>query len=366
MRKHAVVDAKTFSNALEQTSKVLRKMSIPILSEVSVRFSGGACTLTGTDMETWLISNVPADGDDFSFVFRRTKEVERASRLFEGELSLELCGAGEGKERVLTLCMRCGDRAVEFEVMDAEDYPECAPFEAGDSFTVNAADLLRRIGRVGYAARRPNLNDRQDLCSIQFSGNHVLALDGLRLACDTDQSLRFPKPFMAYGESLAHLKLFGEKEVRVELGTHRGRITDGTSTVDFRLTGVNVYPVESSVPKGGEEFYVSPKKFLCELKYLKEFTANSHKPYIRFSNGELFMPTVTGKCRTSVEISGQSEITFAFDLHKMTDALRQFQTEPAVKLKVHSATMPFIIEADGRSDFALVCPVRLSDRLMAA
>lgn len=366
MRKCAVVDAKAFSDALRQTSKVLQKMSIAVLSEVSVRFSGGVCTLTGTDMETWLISTVPADGDDFSFVFRRTKEVERACRLFEGDLSLELCDTGEGKDRVLTLCMRCGDRAVEFEVMDGEDYPECAPFEAEDSFTVNAAGLLRRIGRVGYAARRRDLNDRQDLCSIQFSGNHVLALDGLRLACDTDQSLRFPRPFMAYGESLAHLKLFGEKEVRVELGAYRGRVTDGTSAVDFRLTGANVYPVESSVQKGGEEFSVSPREFLRELKYLKEFAANERKPYIRFSSGELFMPTANGKCRTSVEIRGQSEITFAFDLNRMTDALRQFQTEPVVKLKVHSAVAPLIIEAEGRGDFALVCPVRLGGRLMAA
>lgn len=48
MVRKAVVDAKTFSSALDQVSKVLRKSSIPVLAEALVSISDGQCTLTAT------------------------------------------------------------------------------------------------------------------------------------------------------------------------------------------------------------------------------------------------------------------------------------------------------------------------------
>ena len=89
MVRKAVVDAKTFSSALDQVSKVLRKSSIPVLAEALVSISDGQCTLTATDIETYLFQTVPARGDDLSFVFRKTKDVAKACRLFDGELELE-------------------------------------------------------------------------------------------------------------------------------------------------------------------------------------------------------------------------------------------------------------------------------------
>ncbi len=115
MVRKAVVDAKTFSSALDQVSKVLRKSSIPVLAEALVSISDGQCTLTATDIETYLFQTVPARGDDLSFVFRKTKDVAKACRLFDGELELEFSDIGEGKHRSLTLCMRCGGRACHSE-----------------------------------------------------------------------------------------------------------------------------------------------------------------------------------------------------------------------------------------------------------
>lgn len=367
MIRKASVDAKAFSTALDQVSKVLRKSSIPVLSEVLVAISGGQCALTATDIETWLFQKIPARGDDLSFVFRKTKDVAKACRLFDGELELEFSDTGEGKYRSLTLCMRCGGRAVEFEAMAAEDYPVCAPIKAKASFAVNAAALLKRVELVGYAAGKPASTERATCGNVQFSGKYVFALDGTRLACDTDESLMAPRPFMTYAESLSHLRMFGDQEVTVELGERQGVITNGTASIIFRINGVDVYPVDGAVPHScQEEFYVQTRDFLRELKYLKEFTANERKPYVRFTGGCLFMPTSTGKCSTRVEIDGHSDTTFAFPLPKMLDAVRQFKDEPRVKLKITSAVSPIMVEADGRGDFALVCPVRLTDRLMAA
>ena len=74
----AVVDAKEFSHAMSKISKILKKCAIPILEEVCLRIQNGRCTLTATDLETWLTAEFPASGDDMFFVFRKTKDILRA------------------------------------------------------------------------------------------------------------------------------------------------------------------------------------------------------------------------------------------------------------------------------------------------
>ena len=49
----------------------------------------------------------------------------------------------------------------------------------------------------------------------------------------------------------------------------------------------------------------------------------------------------------------------------MIDALRQFRGEPQVKLKVINPVAPIILEAEGRSDFAMVLPVRMKQAAAA-
>ena len=86
----AFVDAKVFSTALSQVEKVLQKSSIPALEGILVHFSGDSCSLTGTDLTTWLRKKLPARGDDFSFVIRKPGIALKACRYFDGELTLEL------------------------------------------------------------------------------------------------------------------------------------------------------------------------------------------------------------------------------------------------------------------------------------
>ena len=367
MTKKAILDAKVFSESLDLVSHVLKKAVIPHLSEVMVSIRDGRCTLTATDLDSWLLREMPAGGDPLAFVLRRTKEGAKACRHFEGTLELELSDSEENGSRRWSLRMRCGNRTCEFEALDADSYPVYTPFDVKTSFPLNAGTLMNRIGRVSYAASRSKTAYRPSAVSVQLSGNRVYALDGHRLACDVDLSYAFPAAFMANAEALTHLKLFGNHEVQIELGEQRGRFIDHTTTLDFHLNGKDFYDVDAALPKGStEEFLVSPKAFLQELNYLKEFIAGERKPYVRFHGGELFMPVSTGTYRTSVPITGRNEILFAFDIHLMLDALRQFKDAAQVKIKVVSARTPFLLEADGRHDFAMVCPALLSDRLMAA
>ncbi len=75
----AKVDAKEFIQALDRVSGMIRKSSIPVLNAVLVRFEADHCTLTSTNIDTYLSVELPAQGDDFAFLLDRPRETARAS-----------------------------------------------------------------------------------------------------------------------------------------------------------------------------------------------------------------------------------------------------------------------------------------------
>lgn len=363
----AIVNAKEFSQALDKVSRVLRKSKcIPVLEEAMVRFSGGRCILTGTDLETWLTTEIPARGDDFSFVFHRTANAAKACRRFGSELVLELTEAGTGRDRRLNLCMTCGNRAGEFQALFSEDYPEMPKLEPEYSFSVNAASLLERIERIRYATLRSSDTDMR-YASIQFSGSRVYCLDGTRAAWSEDGTMSVPRPFLLVAAPLEHLKIFGKQDVSVRLGKRYADISDGTAHLILRQVEAVPFDLDRAVPaEFREEFFVSPNEFLSELAYLKELLPSGAKPFVRFCGGSLLTRADGCRYQTRVQMDGRSEMEIGFNLHYMADALRQFKGEPQVRIKLSTPISPILLDAEGRSDYALLLPVRLEHVPMAA
>ena len=166
--KKITVDAKAFAEAMNKVSRVLKKSALPILEEIAVSIKDDRCALTATDLETWLVAELPAQGDDMSFVFQRTKDVMKACAHFEGELALTL--DTEDKKN-WKLELHCWQRAATFTVASHEDYPERRIVENDASLRVNAAELFRSIERVRYAVRRADPSTNPKAACIQFRGN---------------------------------------------------------------------------------------------------------------------------------------------------------------------------------------------------
>lgn len=368
----ATVDAKALSAAMTQVEKLIPKSGFLVLEGMLVSFSHGVCSLTGSDLTTWLTVKQPAGGDDFSFVFPHPKTVLNVCRYYDGELTVVLCGArSDAMETCLSktcgmepnftkVDLFCGQRAGEFDIIPAKDYPEPPEQETEVSFQANAGALLKRIERVKYAVREPvDSSYRTEQTCVQFSGNDVFTVDGCRAACDTDPSLRFPRPFLTWGKGLSYLKLMGDREASVYLDT--GHIWFCTEDVSLccRREGMETFPLRNAVPKRfSEEFTVSPGEFLRELDYLQGFQPKKNRLTAVFCGGRLFLDKAESKCSTSVEIEGESELAVGFDQRYMKDALTQFKGEPRVRVKLTSGGGPIIIEAEGRNDFAMVLPVR--------
>ena len=364
--KGIVVNARAFSDAMAKVSRVLKKSPIPILGEISVSVRDGICTLTATDLETWLTTRLPVQGDDLDFVFNRTKDVMKALARFEGGLAMELTEQPENSKELQKLRLYCGQRAAEYEVNSIKDYPEMVKVEDDKVFRTNAAQLLERIERVRYATMKPTANTKPFNTCVQFKGQRVFSLDGYRMACDTQEDVTFPVPFLSYGSSLAYLKVFGKNDVTVQVGIRWVLFTNGQVSLCVRRHGVDTFDVDAAVPKQYlETVTVKTTEFIKELSYLKECAAASTKPYVRFSGEQLTMAVPGGKFRTSIPVSGRRDLTLGFDLQYMLDALKQFKDEPEVTVKLSGVFSPIVIEAENRGDFALVLPIRIKEEIAA-
>lgn len=365
----ATVDAKTFAQALDQVSGLIHKSVIPVLNAVLVRFEEGRCTLASTNLNTWLSVGMPAQGDSFAFLLDRPRESARAFRQFEGELAMEQTETGEGDRRRIKLALSCGPRSAGLNPFLPEDFSRYPVWDVKDSFAANAAKLYARVARVMYAAAPPNPNDHR-ICrsKVQFSGNRVYALDGYRMAWDTDPELDVPRSFMAAPDALEHLKLFGNQEVSVQLGDRFARVTDGVTSLLFRLSEGELFKLDSAIPERYQaEAQVSPAEFLAELKYLKRSLRGNRTHMVRFSGGALLAESLGERYATKISATGCDGVEFGFNLDYMADALEQFGKEPSVKMKVSAGSLgPIIFEAEGRNDHAMVLPVRLKEASRAA
>lgn len=271
------VDARAFSDAMSKVSKVLRKNPIPILEEIAVCIQNGRCTLTATDLETWLVAELPARGDDMSFVFSRTKDVMKACAHFEGELAITFVPKDEKDGKIEVLCEQ---RAAEFSTASYEDYPECGTVEEGASLRVNAAALFHRIERVRYAAEKGCLDRRPQSACVQFREDRIFSLDGRRMACDAQPDTVFPVPCLLLGDALTHLRAFGENEVAVQIGAHKVCFSDETLKLYVRRYGVDTYDPDAAIPKVYREVItVQTDELLRELTYLKECVGSCTFPY---------------------------------------------------------------------------------------
>ena len=356
----AITDAREFSGALNRLGQLLPQSSIPALEGVYVRFSGGRCNLTATDLSTWLTVEIPAQGDDFAFVLTRAKRIAKACRRSSGEMSLELAETGEGRRRQLRLRLCCGARTGEFDALFPKDYPERPEVEADHTFTVNAAYLSARIGRVSYPVRYPMENVSTQRTSVQFCGSHIFSLDGCRLAWDTDEAVNFPEDFLVSAAPLAYLKAFGEQDVAVRLGKRLLEITGGALCLRLRRELAVPFQLHDAIPACFEtEICISPKNFLEELDYLEKIVPASKVRALRFCGGRLLVEANGCRCSTEIQVEGVSHIEIGLHRSHLIEALRQFKTEPRVRMKLNSAISPVILEADGRNDRAMILPVRL-------
>lgn len=118
----ATVDSGAFFKALNRIIPLLKVSAIPALSEASIQFRDGVCTITATDLELWIQTEIPAAGDDFGVVLSGTKSIVKAGKFFRGPLTFSCADAAVSSPQIT---MTCADKSAEFTGHPLKDIRSC-------------------------------------------------------------------------------------------------------------------------------------------------------------------------------------------------------------------------------------------------
>lgn len=207
---HASVDARQFHEALSHAHRIAAKRSsIPILGEALVSFDGIRCTITCTNLDQWCLATLSAEGDSFSFAFTKTRSVLNACRYYSGNLEFSYTPDPDKKlyEKTGTLVISDGARNLQCRVEGGSCFPEFPETDYQDRYPINAEKLLERFNRVKYAVYSDS--SRPVLCCIEFLDSRIVAVDGHRLALNSDSELTVKTPFFIPHEARRRASLLG-------------------------------------------------------------------------------------------------------------------------------------------------------------
>lgn len=255
--------------------------------------------------------------------------------------------------------MRCGDKGGKFPVYEAEECPTWPEFEAKQSYTANAANILKCVKQVKYAVDLRST--RPEYQGVLFQNKHIWAVEGHRAACCDDGGLDVETPFLVGVSALEQLKVFGAADIQISVADNWVLFqNEHVRLLAKRILNVTPIPYESVVPqKWNEEFCFHRKDFVQELKYLLACIGKTDKPYVRFHNGTVSLHVNGCLYKAAVSISAESSIVFGFDARYMLDALTQFEKQELVTMRLTSPLGAISLIAGSSS--AIVLPVRLRE-----
>ena len=360
----AIVDAKAFYDALKKANAATASKSrFEQMNNVCVTISDGVCRLTGTTFSLWIAAELPAQGEDMSFVFSNTGTVLNICKLFSGELTLELTVRERpGRDdKDVKIALSCGGRSAAFRAYEPEGAMHNLPLSEDDSqvYRVNAPALYERVRRVGYAAAKTDA--RPGANGVRFQDKRVWCVDGMRLAVNEDDSLIIGRPFILPVSALLHLKELGQTDMTLTVGEkYASFIGEGVSLCCRVVEASDSLTLERAIPKEfSAGFCVSRGYFLDEIKYLSECVGRSSKAPVLYDGGKLFVFANEAIFSATMFTDSKLSDQFALNLRFVKEALEQFSGSEYISLSSSGRTSPVLITAG--TDKALIMPVRAGE-----
>jgi DNA polymerase-3 subunit beta len=250
-----ITDAKEFRTALE-LAVTEKKAHIPVLTHVALRPQGSILQVLSTDLDKWVVTDVPAIIDD-----------EAETVLLPRKKSLELLKGETGFLKItattVTLVDKFSRRWVKLEVGGVEydisspnpsNFP-VFPEVTAVAFTAPGKELKEVIGRILPAVSREESRYTLNCASLISSKGTLLvvATDGHRLALDslTVQKVKQGSKALVHNDALDWIYRHSAGDVTVSLGEELSsfRLVDARTTLISRNLKGNFPNYEKVIPR---------------------------------------------------------------------------------------------------------------------
>src|ERR1700720_2508171 len=357
---------------------VERRTTVPILGHVLIEPDGNALTLSATDLEVGIRTQVACSGKEKSLTLN-------ARKLFE------IVRETEGDEVALTSLdgdwveLKCGRARFKMMGLDPRSFPAMPSQSTKDSgaakkqlkaeLAIPAAVLAQMIDKTIFAVSPDEA--RYNLSGVYVESNapgavRMVATDGHRLAMIEREVPGFTMatgaiiPRKGLTELRKILDVGGDAEVRLSLEGQLAYLKRGATEVSMRLVEGEFPDYRGVIPKQSK-YKIAVKRDLlfAAIKRAAIFSSERyHGVKFALSSGTLTVSSTspeTGEASESLDVDFKSEeFAIGFNASYVQQALGVISQEAEVELGLSDDVSPGVIRTDSDQQYTyVVMPMRL-------
>lgn len=346
------------------------KTTMSILEGVLFKAGKNALTLTATDLNIGITTEIPIDCQEEGAIVLNANLITNITSKLSGDV---VYFTTDGKNRV-----KIESLSTEFFIagFPAQEFPEFPKPDSDLVFTIKSDELRELINTTRFAAAT-NENHMPVITGIKIECiNDVMkmvTIDGFRLAIrngNMDSSVLKEETAIVPGKSMGELSSLLSQlsgTVTINLSPTQIFFTIGNTVLTSRLIEGQFFEYQNIMPtEVNTSFDINRQDLLnsCERAALITSVNNNNLIRLDISSGKLEMSSKndTGNFIDTVDIENVGDdLTIAFDTRFFIDALKAI-SDDEIKINFSSSVGPAHIRPlEGDQYSYLILPVRVSN-----
>lgn len=282
-----IIERETLLKPLQLVIGVVeRKQALPILSNVLLSTKGNTLSITGTDLEIELISqvNIAIPADEPSQITVPGKKLMDICKALPDGASIEL---KQNKEKII---LSSGKSRFTLSTLPAQDFPNLENDENQIEFTLTQKELRYLLQRTHFAIAQQDVRYYLNGLLLEITKNSLraIATDGHRLAMShlnanipTDQKHQIIVPRKA---TIELMRLLEDEDSIIKIAIAKGHICVSTANCVFtsKLIEGRFPGYEHVIPKDGDKKISIDRDVLKQALHRAAIFCNEKFRAIRF------------------------------------------------------------------------------------
>jgi DNA polymerase-3 subunit beta len=346
----------------------MTKSPIPLLEGLLLEADDEAVKITGYDLKTGIVTNVPAEVEEVGGIVLN-------ARLF-GEIIRKMPGINVTLSVNSGYVAKISSEMSDFEILGypTSDYPELPSVEEQNTIEISESVLKKMISQTNFAVS--NNESRPIHTGALFETGDgeltIVAVDGYRLALRREplDNVEIPElSFVVPGSALTEVERIissDDGQVTIKLGSkHIIFMINETILISRRLEG-EFLNYKNSLPQQAQyRFKIEKNELIAAAERVSLIISDKLKSPVRcvFGDGILKLSSASalGKANDECVINGDGDnLEIGFNDRYLLEALKAAPAEN-VMIELNSGVTPCIISpTDDLNNFVyMILPVRL-------
>jgi len=346
---------------------VERRQTLPILSNILLRFDGKELTLTGTDLEVEVSARVPGVGGDSGEITVPARKLHDICRALPADVDIDI---SLEKDKAL---IKSGKSRFRLLTMSAGDFPSIETAQWSNTVSLPQKQLRWLLEKTMFCMAQQDVRYYLNGLLFEIGPKHLrtVATDGHRLSfaeTDVSSSIKEEKQVILPRKGVLEMTRFLESVdelVKVQIGANHMRASLKGFTFTSKLIDGRFPDYHKVIPKNQSKRVLVKRDIFRETLNRAAILSNEKYRGVRFGLGKGVM-TITAhnpeqeEAQEEMQISYDSEeLEIGFNVNYISEAVAALEAEE-VEFALNDPNSSCLLRVPGNDkNLYVVMPMRL-------